>query len=177
MRKKKLPLSKLFSFEVFVPISLIRLIFHYSCFQYFSRMLYIMVKGHSPTMPIVSNQTFHLKDHFYLFLARCHCILLTKEKKKKSILSLQFSPIGIMTSWKSLTHFKEIRTRTSIFTLNFLNMPELNNCNPFSNQKVASTLKVWAVLKQDGLPSDKISATIVLCLSTQPWISQPEICV
>lgn len=50
-------------------------------------MLYIMVKGHYPTMAIVSNEVFNLKDFFYFFLVRCHFYILTKKnndgKKKK----------------------------------------------------------------------------------------------
>lgn len=79
--EKRFPISKFFSFWRIVPISLIRLIFHYSCFEYFSWTLYIMAKGCFPMMSIVSNQIFHLKDHFYLFSARWHYwSVLTKRK-------------------------------------------------------------------------------------------------
>lgn len=48
-----------------------------------SWMLYIMVKGHYPTMPIVSNEVFNLKGFFYFFLVRCHFYILTKKKRQK----------------------------------------------------------------------------------------------
>lgn len=142
---EKLPISKFFSFwrictyfsyKINFVLFLLSIIF-----------LNALDNGYRAFSNVVnlSNQIFHLRNHFCLLLAGCHCVLLTK--RKKSILPLQTSPIDIMPSWKSLIHFKRIRTRTSIFTADFLNTLELKDCNPFSNQKVASTLKVWAVQK------------------------------
>lgn len=137
-----------FLFGSFAPISLLRLIFHCSCSQYFPWIFYTMVKGHSSRISTAS-----------------------------SILSFPNSLTGIMALCKSVNPFRGIRNRTRVFTVDFLSIPSSLTVVILSQTRRWQALVKYE-LHQDKNVSFPINLSHHChLLSVQPWVFQPEISV